>query len=247
MTSRDIVRIARQRAGLTQRQLADRSGHPRESIARWETGAREPSLATLQTLVEACGLDLVTHLARLDHSLEEAAADQLALAPVERLRRMLPPEDLEDALRALRWLARAMRPSVVVGDLAAVLQGGPQRPRSAAVEFVSDDPTAMDAELRRASLTPIDGDERWRDVYRTQSWRLDSGGVLALVSNIPATRDYRDLRRAAPTVVLDGAAVHVAHPRDLLRIADASQRENDWARRPGLRALLARVSDAEAA
>ncbi len=91
MTSQDIVRIARQRAGLTQQQLAARSGHPRETIARWETGAREPSLASVQALVAACGLELVVGVAAGDDSLGDLVTDQLALSPAERLTRLLPP------------------------------------------------------------------------------------------------------------------------------------------------------------
>ena len=100
MTSSDIVRIARQRAGLTQRQLAQRSGHPRETIARWETGAREPSLESLRALVRACGLELVLALAAGDDSLTELVDDQLALAPVDRLQKLLPADEAADAMRA---------------------------------------------------------------------------------------------------------------------------------------------------
>jgi transcriptional regulator with XRE-family HTH domain len=244
VSSRDIVRIARQRAGITQQQLADRSGHPRETIARWETGAREPSLATLNALVAACDLDLVIHLARKDSSLEELVADQLELTATERLERLMPAMATDDALRALRWLAAARTPVIVIGGLAAVLQGGPQQPGDGQVEFVSGDPYAMEAELRAAGLIPSDVDERWADVDRRAPWALPDGGTIVLASNVPGTGDYRDLRRSARTVELDdGTSVRVAHPRDLLRMADASPRESERARVPGLRALLSHPQD----
>lgn len=237
--SRDIVRIARQRAGLTQQQLADRSGHPRETIARWETGAREPSLSSLQTLVEASNLDLVVHLAQRDRSLDEAVADQLELAPTERLRRLLPSANKDDTVRALRWLAGARTPLIVIGAVAAVLQGAPQRPGSGLVEFVSADPFAADEEMRAAGLIATDTDERWADVDARALWTLPKGGTVALATNVPGTGDYRDLRKSAQTVELDKkTAIAVAHPRDLLRMADASPRESERARVPGLRALL---------
>jgi transcriptional regulator with XRE-family HTH domain len=237
--SRDIVRIARQRAGLTQQQLADRSGHPRETIARWETGAREPSLSSLQRLVEASNLDLVVHLARRDRSLDEAVADQLELAPTERLRRLLPSANNDHTIRALRWLAGARTPLVVIGAVAAVLQGAPQRPGSGLVEFVSADPFAMDEEMRAAGLIATDTDERWADVDARALWTLPKGGTVALASNVPGTGDYRDLRKSAQVVELDKKdGVALAHPRDLLRMADASPRESERARVPGLRALL---------
>jgi len=64
-----------------------------------------------------------------------------------------------------------------------------------------------------------------------------------LASNIPGTGDYRDLRRAARTIEFDGTSIAVAHPRDLLRMADASPRESERARVPGLRALLSQQAD----
>lgn len=242
--SRDIVRIARQRAGITQQQLADRSGHPRETIARWETGAREPSLATLQALVAACDLDLVIHLAESDPSLDGLVMDQLALTPTERLGRLMPAAVRDDTLRALRWLAEARTPVIVIGGVAAVLQGGPQQPGGGPLEFVSGDPFAMEAQLRDAGFTPSDTDERWADIDRRAPWVLPDGGTIALASNVPGTRDYADLRRSARTVHLDdGTRVPVAHPRDLVRMADASPRESERARVPGLRALLSHTVD----
>ena len=140
--------------GLTQQQLAERSGHPRETIARWETGAREPSLASLRTLVAACDLDLVIHLARRDPSLDELVADQLELTATERLDRLMPAAAMDDRLGALGWLTGARTPVIVIGGVAAVLQGGSQPPADGGVEFVSGDPYAMEAEMRRAGLDP---------------------------------------------------------------------------------------------
>lgn len=245
MTTRDIVRMARQRAGLTQQQLADRSGHPRETIARWETGTREPSLSSLRQLAEASDLDLVIHLAQRDPSADEAVDDQLELSPRERLARLLPSTAKEDAIRALRWLATARTPFILIGGIAAVLQGGPQRPDSGRVEFVSADPHRMEAEMRSGGLVPADTDERWAELDARAVWMLPEGGALALASNVPGTEDYRDLRRSMRQIELDDAIrVSVAHPRDLLRMADASPRESEWARVPGLRALLDRTRDA---
>lgn len=228
MTSRDIVRIARQRAGLTQQQLADRSGHPRETIARWETGAREPSLSTLRSVVEAANLDVVITLAERDASLAAAVRDQLDVAPMKRLQRLLPAYEWKDTRRALRWLSRAHTPAILIGPVAALLQGAPQRPHTGIVEFVSGDPFAMERELRAGGLVAVDS-----------VWTLPKGGRLALARNVPGTGDYRDLRRSAQRVQLDRNTVLLAaHPRDLLRTADASSSEVERARTPGLRALL---------
>jgi transcriptional regulator with XRE-family HTH domain len=239
------VRIARGRAGLTQQQLADRSGHPRETIARWESGAREPSLSSLLELAEAANLELVVHLAEQDSSLGEAVEDQLVLTPAERLARLLPRSDKENALKALRWLAGSRTPAIVIGGMAAALQGAPQRPAGGQVEFVSGDPGATEDEIRAAGLVAVASEDRWADTDARSVWRLPDGGTLAIASNVPGTGDYRDLRRSAQTFDIDaGTSVAIAHPRDLLRMADASPRETERARAPGLRALLARLTQA---
>lgn len=239
MTSQDVVLMARQRAGLTQEQLAARSGHPRETIARWESGAQEPSLASLQRVVEACDLDLVISLARLDRSLHEVVGDQLELRPPERLRRLMAAESAREALRALRWLARARTPAIVVNAVAEILQGGPQRLDSSHVDAVAADPVGMEIEMRKAKLIAVDTAERWADTERREPWALPGGGTIVLVRDLPGTLGYTDLRRNAQTIDIGhGATVQVAHPRDLLRAAEASGREAARARAPALRALV---------
>lgn len=233
--------IARQRAGLTQQQLADRSGHPRETIARWETGAREPSLASLQGVVAACGLDLIINLAQRDGTLDVLTADQLELAPVDRVKRLLPAAARRESLRALHWVARARSPVIAVGAIAGVLQGEPQRPGSGHVDIVAADTFAMEREMREGGLTAVDAEERWADVDRREPWTLPRGGTIVLVQDLPGTQGYRDLRRSAQEVEIEnGLRIKVAHPRDLLRAADASGREGERARVPALRALLSR-------
>lgn len=248
MRSRDIARIARHRAGISQHQLADRSGHPRESIARWETGAREPSLSTLQALVQACGLELVIQLANGDHSLRPLIADQLRLSPKERLERLVAPAVRRDVTLALKWIAGARTPTILIGGVAAALQGAPQQLAGGAVEFVSGDPFATEAEISTASLTPIETEERWAEVDRREPWMLPQGGIIVLARDVPGSKDYADLRRDAQTVAFDKqTSVQVAHPRDLVRLADASARESERARAPALRALLTYLGERDAA
>jgi hypothetical protein len=90
-----------------------------------------------------------------------------------------------------------------------------------------------------ASLTPTDTEDRWADSDARALWTIPGGGTLALASHVPGTEDYRDLRRSAREIELDDdTKIAVAHPRDLVRMADASPRESERARLPGLRALL---------
>jgi predicted nucleotidyltransferase/DNA-binding XRE family transcriptional regulator len=53
-----LLREARRRAGLTQTQLARRAAVTQSVVSAYESGARQPSLANLQRLVAATGLQL---------------------------------------------------------------------------------------------------------------------------------------------------------------------------------------------
>lgn len=53
-----MLRTARGRAGLTQRELAARTGVPQETIARIERGRVDPRVRTLDRLLEGCGYGL---------------------------------------------------------------------------------------------------------------------------------------------------------------------------------------------
>jgi len=63
----DALLKARQDAGLTQAQVANRMGTQAPSVARLEralaTGKHSPSVATLRKYVRACGKRLVLHVA----------------------------------------------------------------------------------------------------------------------------------------------------------------------------------------
>ena len=56
MTAGAVLRQARNAAGLTQREVAARAGVQQSVVSAYESGGREPSLATLSSLVEACGM-----------------------------------------------------------------------------------------------------------------------------------------------------------------------------------------------
>jgi transcriptional regulator with XRE-family HTH domain len=62
VTAGALLRQARCRAGLTQRELAQRAGVAQSVVAAYESGTREPSLATLAALVEATGISLTIDL-----------------------------------------------------------------------------------------------------------------------------------------------------------------------------------------
>jgi transcriptional regulator with XRE-family HTH domain len=92
VTSGTLIRQARTRAGLSQVQLAERSGKDRAQIARWERDAVTPSLETLRELLQACGFDIDLSLVRYrvpDAALEARLGKALEQTPQERLQTML--------------------------------------------------------------------------------------------------------------------------------------------------------------
>jgi hypothetical protein len=89
MRSADLIREARLRAGLTQYELAERSGRDRSVIARWEQGVVAPSIETLVELVRACGFDLPLELVPRDASGEERLRKNALLSPERRVQRYL--------------------------------------------------------------------------------------------------------------------------------------------------------------
>jgi transcriptional regulator with XRE-family HTH domain len=84
-----MVRYARRRAGLTQRQLAVKAGIPQESIARIERGRVDPRVGTLDRLLEACEFGLEV-MPRLGIGIDRPQIrERLDLAPVARLSRAM--------------------------------------------------------------------------------------------------------------------------------------------------------------
>ena len=64
MVSAQVLRVARQRAGLTQVELAARAGVTQSVISAYEAGRRQPALSTLAALVEATGFELDVQVRR---------------------------------------------------------------------------------------------------------------------------------------------------------------------------------------
>lgn len=81
----DVLLAARLRAGLSQRELAARAATSQSTVNRYEKGTVEPSLATLERLVSACGLELRISLAEPDRHDESLAAQTLRQSPGQRL------------------------------------------------------------------------------------------------------------------------------------------------------------------
>lgn len=78
----DLVREARRRAGLTQRELAARAGTTQSSIARLETAQTNPSFDLVVRLIKLCGFRLDVFLDPYDDS-DLAQAEALKPLRVE--------------------------------------------------------------------------------------------------------------------------------------------------------------------
>jgi len=79
------LRLARRRAGLSQRGLAQRAGVPQPAIARIESGRSSPRVDTLDRLLSACGMDLEIR-ARLGSGVDRSVITRLLqLTPSQRL------------------------------------------------------------------------------------------------------------------------------------------------------------------
>jgi len=68
MIGGELVREARRRAGLTQKELAERAGTTQSAIARLESGRTSPSLERLEWLLKLCGFSLIVHVTPYDDS-----------------------------------------------------------------------------------------------------------------------------------------------------------------------------------
>lgn len=88
----DVLIYLRKRAGLTQQELADKTGLTRSSIGMYETGKREPDLETLEVFADFFNVDMNT----LTGSTAFVVSPQIS-SPVQEITDMLSdmtPEEL---------------------------------------------------------------------------------------------------------------------------------------------------------
>lgn len=88
MRGGELIREARRRTGLSQKQLAERLGTTQSVITRWETGQRSPTFEALVRAVRACGLDLAISVTAADPDHELMLRENLALSAEQRLERL---------------------------------------------------------------------------------------------------------------------------------------------------------------
>ncbi len=84
MNVASVIQKTRQRAGLTQADLAQRVGTTQSAISRLESGGVRPSLDTLEHLAKACGATLELRLGPVETPATEFESN-LSLTPKGRL------------------------------------------------------------------------------------------------------------------------------------------------------------------
>jgi transcriptional regulator with XRE-family HTH domain len=237
--SASLVAIARQRAGISQRELALRIGVPTSTIARWESAEHTPSLEKLRAVASACDLDVTIGLANLDDSYAPEIAAQLARSPTARVNHLASGSDplaVADALHNERVRY------VLIGEVAAAAHGWPVALSRSEYLIVPEDAPRNLARLEDAArllgATEHQVDDPYRGLDSMSRWSLPDGGSLAASLTPAGTRGYSDLRRGGELIALDDTVLQVACLRDLIRIADASPRPERRAYLPALWATL---------
>lgn len=256
-TAAMLLREARTRAGLSQRELAKRAGTAQSVVARIERGQTSPTWETLERLLAAAGETL---------SPQTQPADGSMLYEVPGLLRMTPEQRLQGVANVSEFLYRARRVSdgsrvpgattpldprllfttlarhhvrfVLIGALGATLHGFPRDTRDA------DITPARDAEnLARlaAALRELDArifTDREPDgvpfdcssqmLARADVWNLITrAGRLDLAFVPSGTSGFDDLASHAVRFELYGHPLLAARLEDIIRSKEAANRPKD--------------------
>lgn len=256
-TPADLLRQARTRAGLSQRELARRAGTTQSVVARIEREQTSPTWETLDRLLAAAGLRL---------SPETQPADGSMLYEVPGILRMTPEDRLQGVANVGDFLYRARRVSdgsrvpgatkpldpkllfttltrhnvqfVLIGALGATLQGFPRDTRDADITPARD---AQNLERLAAALRELDArvfTEREPEglpfdcspqmLARVEIWNLITrAGRLDLTFTPAGTTGFDDLVRGAVRFELYGHPLLVARLEDIMRSKEAADRPKD--------------------
>ena len=102
LSASQLLQTARERAGLTQRQLAKKARTAQSVVARIELGETSPSWSTLARLLKAAGFSLSAGLRRI-------SVDPQLLDDVPRILALSPEERLREVAQVSRFLSAARR------------------------------------------------------------------------------------------------------------------------------------------
>lgn len=97
----DLIKEARRRAGLTQRELAERAGTTQSAIARAESGRVDPGFETVRRLMRLSGFNLLVALDPYDDSDLWQARQLLRSTPEERFDYMVRGANTMASMRGI--------------------------------------------------------------------------------------------------------------------------------------------------
>lgn len=95
----NVVKLARARAGMSQRELAEAADVPQSTIARIESGSRQPSLPVLARILAAADLEMRITLEDYDSHDDVLDASDAARTVRERSIRREVQDEFAEALR----------------------------------------------------------------------------------------------------------------------------------------------------
>lgn len=102
-TAARLLKSAREKSGLNQRQLARKARTAQSVVARVELGETDPSVKTLERLLKAAGYELAASLERI------SVLDRSMLDDIPRILRMSPEERLREVAQVSRFVTAARR------------------------------------------------------------------------------------------------------------------------------------------
>ena len=254
----ELIREARLRAGLTQKQLSELTGRERSVIARWEQGAISPPIDSLMEIIHACGFDLPLTLMEVDKSADQQLHEALMATPSERLEWLLGQTRAEQGAQGKSMAGRASSALdpyellgalqarnvnlVVIGAFARVVRGTREltdgidiAPSMRKESLVRLEQALDDLDARRSDGAPLDLGNVEHPVVELET----RAGELKLVPEPAGTRGYDDLRRRADREPLGrGLRPQIASTDDLARMLGALDRDQDLERLLRLRRLI---------
>ena len=263
-TTAVLLRQARTRARLSQRELARRAGTSQSVIARIERGQASPTWETLERLLAAAGLSLEAWVE------PQVTQDSHMIGEVPRILRMTPEDRLAevrnlskffsaarrkeqgvakqvsggppllplDPERIFRTLAQHQVRFVLIGALAAGLQGFPRATYDADITPAPDPENLqrLAAALRELEAKiytePIpEGlafDCSAATLARGMMWNLiTAAGRLDIAFRPAGTEGYDDLARQAVHITVYGEELLAARLEDIVRSKEAANRPQD--------------------
>jgi transcriptional regulator with XRE-family HTH domain len=256
-TTAALLHQARTRARISQRELARRAGTAQSVIARIERGQTSPTWETLQRLLAALNLEADVRLEPLvvvgSHMLAEVPGI-LRMAPEDRLKEVKNVERFLqhvsdgtgggggnaplDPELLFTTLARHQVQFVLIGALAAKLQGFPRFTRDADITPARDRENLqhlaaalreLDARIYTDTIPeglPFDCSPQM--LARGDVWNLvTTAGRLDLAFKPSGTEGYDDLAPNAVHFTIFGGELLAARLEDIVRSKEAAGRWQD--------------------